>query len=235
MNQSKILVVEDDNTLREVLKYNLQKEGYEVLVASDGEAALDVARQSHPDLVILDLMLPIMSGLDVCRILHGERNTPIIMLTAKSEEIDKVLGLELGADDYITKPFSMRELIARIKAILRRVPQTKQRNIKSLVGKSQSITAGNIKIDMVRHQVFKDINLIELSPKEFDLMVFLMSNRGQVFSRDQILQEVWGYDYIGNSRTVDVHMRCLRQKIENDLDHPQYLLTVRGYGYKFTD
>lgn len=235
MSQDKILVVEDDNTLREVLKYNLQKEGYEVVEAADGEVALETAQKSHPNLVILDLMLPVMSGLDVCRILRVGSNIPIIMLTAKAEEIDKVVGLELGADDYITKPFSIRELLTRIKVVLRRTSRAKQPVANSSGGKMQSVIAGNIKIDALQHQVFKDGNLIELSPKEFDLLAFLMSNRERVFSRDQILQQVWGYDFIGNSRTVDVHIRWLRQKLEDDVDHPRYLLTVRGYGYKFAD
>jgi DNA-binding response OmpR family regulator len=227
-----ILVVEDDDTLRELLRYNLKKEGYSVLTAGDGSQALEVYRSNKPQLIILDIMLPLMSGTEVCRIIRGESQTPIIMLTAKSEEVDRVVGLELGADDYVTKPFSMRELLSRIKAVLRRSEAGKVTGALS-VGKSEILEAGDIAIDLKKHEVRKGGNRVELNPKEFELLVLLLSNRGQVISREQILRKIWGYDYIGNDRTVDVHMRWMRRKLETDPDNPRYLVTVRGYGYKF--
>lgn len=229
---SSILIVEDDGTLRELLKYNLQKEGYSVLTAKDGGEALEMFDKNTPQLVILDIMLPVMNGTEVCRIIRGKSNTPIIMLTAKTEEIDRVVGLELGADDYVTKPFSMRELFARIKAVLRR----------SEAGKSfgdapaethEVLKAGDISIDLIKHVVLNSGKEVELNPKEFELLALLLQNRGQVISREQILRKVWGYDFIGNDRTVDVHVRWIRQKLEADPENPVYLVTVRGYGYKF--
>jgi two-component system OmpR family response regulator len=229
---SSILVVEDDGTLRELLKYNLQKEGYSVLTAKDGGEALEMFDKNTPQLVILDIMLPVMNGTEICRIIRGKSNTPIIMLTAKTEEIDRVVGLELGADDYVTKPFSMRELFARIKAVLRR----------SEAGKSfgdapaethEVLKAGDISIDLIKHVVLNSGKEVELNPKEFELLVLLLQNRGQVISREQILRKVWGYDFFGNDRTVDVHIRWIRQKLEADPQNPRYLVTVRGYGYKF--
>ncbi len=232
MGSSKILVVEDDQNLLDVLKYNLAKEGYDVLTAADGVEALDTARSKKPDLIVLDIMLPRMDGLEVCRILRREMTVPILMLTAKAEETDKVVGLELGADDYMTKPFSIREFLARIRAMLRRAEMmiaasSAQEAIPSL------IKVGELEIDLARHTVSRSGTLIELSPKEFDLLAFLIKNRGQVFSRDQLLEKVWGYDYAGDTRTVDVHIRWLRQKIEADPATPGHLLTVRGIGYKF--
>jgi DNA-binding response OmpR family regulator len=226
-----ILVVEDDDTLRELLKYNLKKEGYDVLTAGDGGEALEVYRRVKPQMVILDLMLPVMSGTEVCRIIRAESQTPVIMLTAKSEEVDRVVGLELGADDYVTKPFSMRELLARIKAVLRRSESA--RVAETPLGKNDFLEAGDIAVDLSKHEVRKGGDRVELNPKEFELLVLLLSNRGQVFSREQILRKVWGYDYIGNDRTVDVHIRWIRRKLETDPDNPRYLVTVRGYGYKF--
>jgi DNA-binding response OmpR family regulator len=231
MPESKILVVEDDNTLREALRYNLEKEGYAVLLAKDGGEALDQARAGLPDLMLLDLMLPVMSGLEVGRVLRSEMHLPVIMLTAKTEEVDKVVGLEMGADDYVTKPFSMRELQARIKAVLRRSGEKKQGQSADADG--EKIKAGNIEIDTAGHSVRRDGMAVELGPKEFELLVYLVINKGQVVSREQILHKVWGYEYIGNDRTVDVHMRWLRQKLEADAENPQHLMTVRGYGYKF--
>ncbi len=227
-----ILVVEDDDTLRELLQYNLKKEGYGVLTARDGAEALEVYRSDKPQLIIMDIMLPLMSGTEVCRIIRGESQTPIIMLTAKAEEVDRVVGLELGADDYVTKPFSMRELLARIKAVLRRSEAGKDTGA-PVAGSSGFLEAGNIKVDLKKHEVNRSGARVELNPKEFELLVMLLSNRGQVISREQILRKVWGYDYIGNDRTVDVHMRWMRRKLETDPDNPQYLITVRGYGYKF--
>jgi two-component system, OmpR family, response regulator len=231
MPESKILVVEDDNTLREALRYNLEKEGYSVLLAKDGGEALDQARAGKPDLMLLDLMLPVMGGLEVCRVLRSEMQLPVIMLTAKTEEVDKVVGLEMGADDYVTKPFSMRELHARIKAVLRRSGEKNQGQAADADG--EKIQAGNIEIDTAGHSVRRGGMAVELGPKEFELLVYLVINKGQVMSREQILHKVWGYEYIGNDRTVDVHMRWLRQKLEADAENPQHLMTVRGYGYKF--
>jgi len=231
MPESKILVVEDDDTLREILQYNLEKEGYTVILAKDGGEALDVAHSNKPDLMLLDLMLPVMNGLEVCRIVHSEMQLPVIMLTAKTEEVDKVVGLEVGADDYVTKPFSMRELQARIKAVLRRSRENKTATAEEAVVKP--LQAGGIIIDTEAHVVYRDGNVVELNPKEFELLLYLASNKGQVMSREQILRKVWGYEYIGNDRTVDVHMRWLRQKLGDDVEKPQHLVTVRGYGYKF--
>lgn len=228
-----ILIVEDDKTLQEVLKYNLLKEGYNVLQAFDGESGLELARQKKPDLIVLDLMLPVMNGLEVCRIMRNESSIPVIILTAKAEEVDKVVGLEIGADDYVTKPFSMRELMARIKARLRQATQLKALSKSGISGETEMLVAGDLTVDLKRHIVSKGDRAVELGPKEYDLLVFLMNNVGQVFSREQILQKVWGYDYIGNARTVDVHIRWMRQKLEDNPEKPQYILTVRGYGYKF--
>jgi len=233
----KILIVEDDNTLRSVLKYNLEKDGYRTLAASDGPAGLDTARREKPDLVILDLMLPKMDGLEVCRILRKEMTVPILMLTAKSEEIDKVLGLEMGADDYLTKPFSMRELQARVHAMLRRAamtaPSAVQTPAHEVEAPQEVLKSGVLEIDIGRHRVSNNGRILELTPKEFDLLVFMVRNRGQVFNRDVLLSRVWGYDYAGDTRTVDVHIRWLREKIEVNPENPQNLLTLRGVGYKF--
>jgi len=229
-----ILVVGDDQTLLDVLKYNLTKEGYNVVTAIDGHQALEVARSKKPEAIILDIMLPKIDGLEVCRILRREMTVPILMLTAKSEEVDKIVGLEIGADDYMTKPFSVRELLARIRAMLRRTEMLKQELVPSEdVTESSAIKVGDLEIDPVRHQVNLGNSALELSPLEFDLLAFLADNQGRVFSRDHLLERVWGYDYAGDTRTVDVHIRWLRQKIEADPAHPRYLLTVRGVGYKF--
>lgn len=233
MASHKVLVVEDDQTLLGVLKYNLTKEGYSVVTAVDGVQALEVARNERPDLVVLDVMLPKLDGFEVCRILRREMTVPILMLTARTEEIDKVVGLELGADDYMTKPFSMRELLARIRAMLRRVEMLKQGASSGKEAGPATVKAGGLEIDAARHQVSQHGSVLELSPKEFDLLAFLAGNQGRVFSRDHLLERVWGYDYAGDTRTVDVHVRWLRQKIEADPAHPRHLLTVRGVGYKF--
>ena len=224
MANSKILIVEDDRTLLSVLEYNLTKEGYSVVTAVDGVEALEVARKDKPDFIILDIMLPKMSGFEVCRILRKEMTVPILMLTAKDEEIDKVVGLDLGADDYMTKPFSMRELLARIRAMLRRVEMQ--------VPTTGTLKLGDIEIDISRHAITKGGNILNLTPKEFDLLAFLAKNKGLVFSRDQLLEKVWGYDYAGDTRTVDVHIRWLREKIEDNPAKPERLVTVRGVGYK---
>ena len=232
MAGSKILIVEDDKTLLDVLKYNLLKEGYGVVTAVDGVQALDVARNEKPDLIVLDIMLPKLDGFEVCRVLRKEMAVPILMLTAKTEEIDKVVGLELGADDYLTKPFSLRELLARIRAMLRRVEMMRQEALSKQEAVPPAIKIANLKIDFARHLVSRGSLAVDLSPREFELLAFLVRNRGQVFSRDQLLEKVWGYDYAGDTRTVDVHIRWLRQKIEDDPSHPRHLLAVRGVGYK---
>jgi len=232
MAETSILVVEDDATLRELLKYNLQNEGYIVHIARDGGEALEMFDKSTPQLVILDIMLPVINGTEVCRIIRGKSQAPIIMLTAKTGEIDRVVGLELGADDYVTKPFSMRELIARIKALLRRAEAGKSALALPSVG-HEFLKAGDVSIDLTEHVVLCRGNEVELNPKEFELLVLLLRNKGQVFSREQILRKVWGYDYIGNDRTVDVHVRWIRRKLEADPQNPGYIVTVRGYGYKF--
>ena len=223
---NKILIVEDDPNILETLKYNLGREGYDTLTAVDGVQALETARTSKPDLIILDIMLPKMSGFEVCRILRKEMAVPIIMLTARDDEIDKVTGLDLGADDYMTKPFSIRELMARVRALLRRT-ETKP-IIPETVAKF-----GDLEIDTSHHLITRAGVTLNLSPKEFDLLVFLAANKSLVFSRDQLLEKVWGYEYSGDTRTVDVHIRWLREKIENNSEEPKRLVTVRGVGYKF--
>ncbi|MDO8634950.1 MAG: response regulator transcription factor [Dehalococcoidia bacterium] len=228
MPNNKILVVEDDHNLLDTLKYNLHKEGYDVVAAVDGAEALDIARREKPDLIILDLMLPRLSGFEVCRILRKEMTTPILILTAKAEEVDKVVGLEIGADDYMTKPFSLRELLARVRAMLRRAKMAEiQLGVEVTL-----LKAGDIEVDIARHRASKGKAILELTPKEFDLLAFLVKNKGFVFNRDQLLEKVWGYDYAGDTRTVDVHIRWLRQKIETDPANPECLITVRGAGYK---
>ena len=233
MASSKVLVVEDDQTLLVVLKYNLAKEGYDVATATDGVQALEVARSEKPELIVLDIMLPKLDGLEVCRILRREMTVPVLMLTAKTEEIDKVVGLEIGADDYMTKPFSIRELLAHIRAMLRRAEMMRQEMDSSKEAELSTVKVGSLKVDLACHQVSLSGSILDLSPKEFDLLAFLMRNRGRVFSRDYLLDKVWGYDWAGDTRTVDVHIRWLRQKIEADPAHPRHLLTMRGVGYKF--
>jgi len=231
MSRKRILVVEDEDTIREMLKINLDSEGYGVSVAGDGLTALRLARSESPDLIILDIMLPELDGFEVCRILRQDMIVPILMLTAKDEDVDKVLGLELGADDYLTKPFSMRELKARVKAMLRRVEML---NAQPDDGRRiTEITADDLTIDFTGRRVILQGRIVEMKPKEFDLLAFLVRNQGQVFSRDVLLDKLWGYDYDGDSRTVDVHIRWLREKIEAEPSHPRRLITVRGAGYKW--
>ncbi len=232
--KARVLVVEDDQTLSGVLKYNLSKEGYTVLSAADGAQALEVARYEKPDIILLDLMLPKLDGLEVCRILRKESSVPILMLTAKSEEVDRVVGLELGADDYMVKPFGVRELMARVRAMLRRRQILKQESVATQDG-AAIIKADSIEMDEARHSVFLKGKPLDLTPKEFKLLAFLLKNSGQVFKREQLLDKVWGYDYAGDTRTVDVHISWLRQKIEDDPQHPQHLITLRGVGYKFEE
>jgi len=228
MASAKILIVEDDTNLLATLKYNLSRESYDVVTAIDGAQALEVARKEKPDLIILDIMLPELSGYEVCRILRKEMIVPVLMLTAKTEEIDKVVGLEIGADDYMTKPFSMRELLARVRAMIRRTTMTKPQT----VDEQQLLVMNDLEIDTARHQALLRSKEIALTPKEFDLLVFLARNKGFVFSREQLLEKVWGYDYAGDTRTVDVHIRWLRKKIESDPAKPERVVTIRGTGYK---
>ena len=229
----KVLVVEDDRTLLDVLQYNLAKEGYDVLTASDGAEGLETARSDRPDLVILDVMLPKIDGYEVCRTLRKEMTVPILMLTAKIEETDRVVGLEVGADDYVTKPFSMRELMARVRAMLRRTEMMKREAVSGAGTSSSCFKIGNFEIDTARHKVSRGGVPVEFSRMEFSLLEFLARNHGQVFSRDHLLKKVWGYDFAGDTRTVDVHVSWLRRKIEADPAHPRHLVTVRGIGYKF--
>lgn len=226
--KEKILIVDDEKTMVKVLKFNLEKEGFEVKAAYDGEEALKAIYSVSPDVIVLDIMLPGLDGFEVCRRVRKDLDIPIIMLTARTEDIDKILGLELGADDYITKPFNPRELVARIRAILRRVGQQKE-NTKKV------IKAGDLHIDLIQHKVRLRGREVDLTSKEYALLSFIASNPGKVFTREQLLQEVWGYDYFGDARTVDVHIRHLREKIEKDPANPQMILTVWGTGYKFRE
>lgn len=236
---ARILVVEDEVSLRESLEYSLRREGYEVATAADGVAALDAVRTFAPDLVLLDVMLPGLDGLEVCRRLRKESDLPILMLTARTDEIDKVVGLEVGADDYVTKPFGMRELQARIRALLRRVrrgPESLDGGSQDLPSESRStarLVSGNLVLDTTRHEAFLNGIPLELKPREYDLLLFLVQHRGMVVSRDLILERVWGWSYGGGTRTVDVHIRWLREKIETDPSAPVRIQTVRGVGYRF--
>lgn len=230
----KILVVEDELTLQETLAYNLKRQGYEVKTAGDGQSALDTARTIRPDLIVLDIMLPGIDGFEVCRILRQEMNTPVLMLTARDDEIDRVVGLEVGADDYMTKPFSMRELIARVKAMLRRVRLVREEVAGSLSLTEIKVMAfDNLELDLLRREVRLNGQPIAVKPKEYDLLLFLAQHRGQVLSREFILQRVWDWRYVGDSRTVDVHIRWLREKIESNPASPTRISTVRGAGYRF--
>lgn len=221
--KGKVLVIDDEKPIAEILKYNLENEGFSVLVAYDGEEALRLAFLEKPDIILLDIMLPRIDGFSVCKQIRQKLDVPIIMLTARESEIDKIMGLELGADDYVTKPFSIRELIARIKATLRRVKMQKKT--------PEIIICGELALDMGKMELKKGQRHIELTYREFNLMAFLMQNAGYVFSREKLLEEVWGYDYIGDVRTVDVTVRRLREKIEDDPGNPYYLCTKRGAGY----
>ncbi|MEJ2212388.1 MAG: response regulator transcription factor [Anaerolineae bacterium] len=232
--RDRILVVEDDLTLLETLDYNLAGEGYEVITAADGLAALEVARAEEPDRVVLDLMLPRLDGFEVCRILRRETSVPILMLTARTDEVDRVVGLEVGADDYLTKPFSMRELLARVKALLRRVRLIREEvAAERSVSGTEQLAFGDLVMDLDRHEVLVRGQVLDLKPKEFDLLLFLTRHPGMALSRDLLLERVWGWDYAGGSRTVDVHVRWLRQKIEADPANPERIVTVRGVGYCF--
>jgi DNA-binding response OmpR family regulator len=221
----KILVVDDEPTLVATLKYNLERESFQVYEASDGARALEIANTSHPDLIILDLMLPGLSGLEVCRVLRKETSVPILMLTAKDSEVDKVVGLELGADDYVTKPFGMQELLARVRALLRRAAAAEPAR--------DSVDAGDLHVDVARREAFRDGKPLPLKPKEYDLLLYFIRHPGRAFTREQLLNDIWEYDFAGDTRTVDVHIRWLRQKIEPEPGAPTRLITVRGTGYRF--
>jgi two-component system alkaline phosphatase synthesis response regulator PhoP len=240
----KILVVDDETILAETIAYNLEQEGYQVITVADGTSALNAAHKEHPDLIVLDIMLPGVDGLEVCRQLRREDDTatvPIIMLTAKSDEIDKVVGLEVGADDYVTKPFGRRELLARVRALLRRAdypgnieghPSSPESSVEAQpVSHNKELVAGPLRIDLASRQVNCRGQDLELQPKQFDLLTYLVRNRGTVLTRDQLLHNVWGYDYAGDTRTVDVHIRWLREKLEVDPANPKLIQTVRGVGY----
>jgi DNA-binding response OmpR family regulator len=232
--RSRILIVEDDLTLLETLEYNLAAEGYKVITAADGLAALEIAREEEPDLIVLDLMLPRMDGFEVCRILRREMTVPILMLTARADEVDRVVGLEVGADDYLTKPFSMRELLARVKALLRRVRLIREEMAEENgVPRAEQLVFGDLVIDLDRREVLIRGEALRLKPKEFELLVFLARHPGSALSRDLLLERVWGWDYGGGSRTVDVHVRWLREKVEVDPANPERIVTVRGVGYCF--
>ena len=234
-----VLVVEDEITLQETLAYNLKRQGYTVLTTDNGRTALKLARENKPDIILLDVMLPGMDGFEVCRILRQELSTPVLMLTARAEEVDKIVGLEMGADDYLTKPFSMRELLARVKALLRRVEIIREELAaeqgETLPSSPQTavLTFGNLVIDGSRREVRINEEPIRIKPKEFDLLQFLARHRGIALSRDLILERVWDWTYDGNSRTVDVHVRWLREKIESDPAQATRIVTVRGVGYRF--
>jgi DNA-binding response OmpR family regulator len=222
-----ILVVDDEPTLRETLAEALEADGYRVVTAADGREALTRFRAERPDLVLLDLMLPELSGIEVCRIIRRESGVPIVMLTAKDAELDKVVGLELGADDYVTKPFSLRELSARVRALFRRAEQAGTEAPPALVD------LGRVQADLAGHRLLRDGEPLPIKPKAFELLAFLVRHPGQVFTRDQLLEHVWGYDYAGETRTVDVHVHWLRSQIEEDAGRPAYIHTVRGVGYVF--
>ena len=229
MPNPKILVVEDEENIREAVVYSLSQEGFDVYSANDGEEGLNKAKSLNPDLVLLDVMLPKLDGFEVCRMIRKDLDLPVFMLSAKGEEIDRVVGLELGADDYITKPFSMRELVVRIRNMLKRSSNL----LSSTLSDDELIIIGNLSIDTKSHRVKIDNQEINLKPREFELLYLLASNQGKALSRHQILEKLWGHQYIGDIRTVDVHVRWIREKIEDDPSSPSRLVTIRGIGYRF--
>ena len=226
----RVLVVEDEDSLRESIRFNLEAEGYDVITAADGPDGLTQVREANPSLVLLDLMLPGMSGIDLCRLIRQESDVPIVMVTAKDGEADKVLGLELGADDYITKPFSNRELVARVRAHLRRAGRTG-----TLADAKEVLRGGRISLDVDAHEVRVDGEPVSLRPKEFELLEVLMRRKNRLSPRELLIDEVWGPSYFGGTKTLDVHIKRLRAKVERDPAHPSQILTVRGLGYKFVD
>ena len=229
MAKEKILIVDDEEHIIELLKFNLLNAGYEVLTANNGIDAVKIAKAEKPSLILLDLMLPGLDGFDVCKEIKKDKdmkNTSIIMLTAKGEELDKILGLELGADDYITKPFSVRELLARVKAVLRRTAVFNEEE-------SDIYESKSLKVDFERHEVIVNDSKVDLTLKEFELLQILIKNKGKILKRETLLDKIWGYEYIGETRTVDVHIRYLRKKIEEDDKNPKFIETIRGVGYRF--
>ncbi|MBC1335194.1 response regulator transcription factor [Listeria booriae] len=230
---TKILVVDDESSIVTLLQFNIEKAGFDVVTAEDGRMGYELALTEKPDLIVLDLMLPEMDGIEVCKQLRQDKvETPILMLTAKDDELDKIIGLELGADDYLTKPFSPREVVARIKAILRRSAGKSADVELEVAPKEKALHVGDLKILTESYEVYLQDELLDLTPKEFELLLYLANHRGKVFSRDQLLDAVWNYDYIGETRIVDVHVSHLRDKIEADTKKPQYIKTIRGFGYK---
>jgi two-component system response regulator ResD len=224
---TRILLVDDEPLITDSLSYSLKREGFEVKAVGDGEQAMKAIGGFDPDLVVLDIMLPGMNGLEVCRRIRANSSTPVIMLTARGEELDRILGLEVGADDYLAKPFSFRELLARIRSILRRVEMDRQ------TSQFQPVNVGNLTLDPIARRVFRGDQELQLSAREFDLLSILMRNAGRALSREELLAQVWGEDWIGDPRTLDVHVRWLRLKIEEDPAEPEYIQTVRGHGYRF--
>ncbi|WP_294359679.1 response regulator transcription factor [uncultured Clostridium sp.] len=227
MSNEKILIVDDEEHIVELIKFNLDANGYRTITASNGLEALELAKNEKPDLILLDIMLPGLNGNDVCKEIRKDieiATIPIIMITAKGEELDRILGLELGADDYVTKPFSVRELMARVKAVLRR---TKVESV------SDTYIFGNVSIDFNKHEVIKNGEKVDLTLKEFELLQILIKNSGRVLTRDLLLDKIWGYEFIGETRTIDVHIRYLRKKIEDDDKNPKFIETIRGIGYRF--
>jgi two-component system response regulator RegX3 len=225
----RILIVEDEGSLADSVRYNLEREGYAVTVAADGRQALERFREESPSLVILDLMLPEVSGLDVCRSIRAGSDVPIIMVTAKDSEADKVAGLELGADDYVTKPFSVRELVSRVRALLRRT------RMRAEASPEEVVDGGPVQMDVVRHEVLVSGEAVAFPPKEFELLEVFLRRKGRLLTRDFLIEQVWGVDYFGDTKTLDVHVKRLRKKIETDPHHPVHVVTVRGLGYKFVD
>lgn len=229
MTREKILIVDDEEHIVELLNFNLKNSGYETLVATDGIEAVKIAKEEKPNLILLDLMIPGIDGFDVCKEIKKEQDmkkTSIIIITAKGEELDKILGLELGADDYITKPFSVRELLARVKAVLRRTSSFSMEE-------SNTYESNSLKVNFERHEVKIKDSKVDLTLKEFELLQILIKNKGKILKREMLLDKIWGYEYIGETRTVDVHIRYLRRKIEEDDKNPKFIETIRGVGYRF--
>tara|TARA_X000000368_G_scaffold237610_1_gene187666 strand:- start:212 stop:928 length:717 start_codon:yes stop_codon:yes gene_type:complete len=237
MDKKQILVVEDEDSFVDALTVGLEREGFIVKVAINGTEALKIFEEIKPDLILLDIMLPEISGIDVCREIRTKSDVPIIMVTAKGEEIDTVLGLEIGADDYVTKPYRLRELVARIRSVLRRAEDTKKTNLKlgNQTDNDSLLEVGNVSVNLSRHEVLVDDQQVMIPLKEFDLLVLLMENPNRVLTRDTIIDRIWGFDYVGDTKTLDVHIKRLRNKIEANHKDPKKIITVRGVGYKYNN